>query len=150
MKTALIIISLAAVIGLAIALPPAKTIPPGWSVSRITSTEVDRACRITTLNEIVRNGDTPFPDLVKIDAEGSDLRVLAGASELIGKTDVFLLEVAIGPQLQHWENTLGNVILTMAHLGYGIFDLHDLNHGCICEASFLRNASDLARVFGVQ
>jgi hypothetical protein len=48
MKTALIIISLAAVIGLAIALPPAKTIPPGWSVSRITSTEVDRACRIYT------------------------------------------------------------------------------------------------------
>jgi FkbM family methyltransferase len=42
---------------------------------------------VTTLNEIVRSTDAPFPDLVKIDAEGFDLRVLAGASELVGKTD---------------------------------------------------------------
>jgi len=101
------------------------------------------AAPVTTLNEIVRKCDTPFPDLVKIDAEGSDLRVLAGASELVGKTDIFLLEAAIGPQLQHWENTLGNVIQTMAHVGYSIFDIHDLNHGCIGEVSFLRNASHL-------
>jgi len=60
---------------------------------------------VTTLNEIVRTSDAPFPDLVKIDAEGFDLRVLAGASELVGKTDIFLLEAQIWPQ--GWENTLG-------------------------------------------
>jgi len=103
---------------------------------------------VTTLNEIVRTSDAPFPDLVKIDAEGFDLRVLAGASELVGKTDIFLLEAAIGPQ-QHFENTLENVIQTMAHLGYTIFDIHDLNHGKgggvlgSCEVAFLRNESHL-------
>ena len=50
---------------------------------------------VTTLNEIVRTSDAPFPDMVKIDAEGFDLRVLAGASELVGKTDIFLLEATI-------------------------------------------------------
>jgi hypothetical protein len=69
---------------------------------------------VTTLNEIVRTSDAPFPDLVKIDAEGFDLRVLAGASELVVKTDIFLLEAAIWPC--GFENTLGNVIQTMAHL----------------------------------
>ena len=47
---------------------------------------------VTTLNEIVRTSNVPFPDMVKIDAEGFDLKVLAGASELLGKTDIFLLE----------------------------------------------------------
>jgi FkbM family methyltransferase len=50
---------------------------------------------VTTLNEVVRTGHAPLPDMVKIDAEGFDLRVLAGASELVGKTDIFLLEAAI-------------------------------------------------------
>jgi FkbM family methyltransferase len=102
---------------------------------------------VTTLNEIVRTSDAPFPDLVKIDAEGFDLRVLAGASELVGKTDIFLLEAQIWPR--RWENTLGNVIQTMAHLGYRIFDIHDLNYSpkygvlWLCEVTFLRNASHL-------
>ena len=39
--------------------------------------------------------DAPFPDMIKIDAEGFDLRVLAGASKLVGKTEIFLLEATI-------------------------------------------------------
>ena len=83
---------------------------------------------VITLNEIVRTSDAPYPDLVKIDAEGFDLKVIAGASELVGKTDIFLLEAAIYPQ--KLENTLVNVIQTMAQLGYRIFDIHDLNNSC--------------------
>jgi hypothetical protein len=33
--------------------------------------------------------------MVKIDAEGFDLKVLEGASDLLGRTDIFLVEVAI-------------------------------------------------------
>jgi FkbM family methyltransferase len=102
---------------------------------------------VTTLNEIVRTSGAPFPDMVKIDAEGFDLRVLAGASELVGKTDIFLLEAIIWEQ--GFENTLGNVIQTMAHAGYRILDLTDLNRSpkygvlCLCEVAFLRNGSHL-------
>lgn len=102
---------------------------------------------VMTLNEIVRTSDAPFPDLVKIDAEGFDLRVLAGASELVGKTDIFLLEAAI--YRQNCETSLENVVKTMAHLGYRIFDIHDLSYDpknivlWSCELAFLRNASHL-------
>ena len=102
---------------------------------------------VTTLNEIVRTSDAPFPDLVKIDAEGFDLKVLAGASRLVGKTDIFLLEATICAR--GLENTLENVIQTMAHLGYRIFDITDRNYSSkygvlwLCELAFLRNGSHL-------
>ena len=41
---------------------------------------------VVTLNEIVRTSTAPFPEMVKIDAEGFDLKVIAGASELLGRT----------------------------------------------------------------
>ena len=102
---------------------------------------------VTTLNDIARTSDAPFPKMVKIDAEGLDLRVLAGASEFIGKTDIFLLEAAICPQ--NLENTLGNVIQTMAQADYRIIDITELNRSpkCgalwLCEVAFLRNGSRL-------
>jgi FkbM family methyltransferase len=110
---------------------------------------------VTTLNEIVRTNDAPFPDMVKIDAEGFDLKVLTGASELVGKTEIFLLEatICVPGKLtisgQDFENTLGNVIQTMARAGYRILDITDLNRSpkygvlWLCEVAFLRNASHL-------
>jgi len=100
---------------------------------------------VTTLNEIIRTSDAPFPDMVKIDAEGFDLKVLAGATKLIGKTDLFLLEATICKQQR--ENTLRNVIEAMARAGYSIIDVTDLNRSpkygvlWLCEAAFLRNGS---------
>jgi FkbM family methyltransferase len=44
---------------------------------------------VTTLNEIVRTSDAPFPDLVKIDAEGFDLRVLAELPNWLAKPTSF-------------------------------------------------------------
>ncbi len=69
-----------------------------------SSTFVDRhdnptAQRITvpiiTLNQIVASSDAGLPEMVKIDAEGFDLKVLAGASDLLGKTDIFLVEAVV-------------------------------------------------------
>jgi FkbM family methyltransferase len=110
---------------------------------------------VTTLNEIVRTSDAPLPDMVKIDAEGFDLRVIAGASELIGKTDIFLLEAAIcadySPESGEsiLENTLTRVIDTMERSGYRIIDITDLNRSpkngvlWLCEVAFLRKGSRL-------
>lgn len=107
---------------------------------------------VTTLNEIVRSSDAPFPDMIKIDAEGFDLRALAGASELIGKTEVFLLEATICATIDgsaEFENSLGNVIHAMADAAYHIIDITDLNRSpkygvlWLCEAAFLRNGSGL-------
>lgn len=97
--------------------------------------------RVLTLNEIAASDNEPFPDMVKIDAEGYDLKVLAGASRLLGKTDIFLVEAMVcGP----YENSFLSVIQFMARAGYRLIDITGLErspkHGVLwlCELAFLR------------
>jgi FkbM family methyltransferase len=80
--------------------------------------------RVMTLNEIAAENGAPRPDMVKIDAEGFDLKVLAGGSELLGKTDVFLLEAMICQP--SYENTLARVMERMSAAGYRLVDITDL------------------------
>ena len=101
---------------------------------------------VKTLNEIVSTSSAPPPEMVKIDAEGFDLKVLAGASDLLGKTDIFLVEAVV---CGNYENSAAEVIQFMANAGYRLIDITDLNrspkHGVLwlCELAFLRDASPL-------
>lgn len=101
---------------------------------------------VKTLNEIVAASGSGMPEMVKIDAEGFDLRVLAGASELFGKTDIFLVEAVV---CGNYENSAAEVVQFMTNAGYWLMDITDLNrspkHGVLwlCELAFLRSASPL-------
>lgn len=103
---------------------------------------------VMMLNEIAASQGTP--EMVKIDAEGFDLRVLIGASELLGRTDVFLVEVTVCGSI--YENTLARVVRFMDENGYKVVDITDLNrspkHGVLwlCELAFVRNGSGLFEV----
>jgi FkbM family methyltransferase len=103
---------------------------------------------VKTLNEIVLSSGGPVPQMVKIDAEGLDLKVLAGASDLFGKTEVFFVEVAIWTN-HPYENTLAKVIPIMEQAGYHAVDITDINRSpkygvlWLCELAFLRNGSPL-------
>jgi FkbM family methyltransferase len=101
--------------------------------------------QVRTLNDIARcNG---MPDLVKIDAEGMDLKVLAGASDLFGKTEIFLVEADI--TCRAFENTLAAVVWKMDEAGYSALDITTLNRSpkfgvlWLCEVAFLRNGSEI-------
>jgi hypothetical protein len=102
---------------------------------------------ITTLNEIVRTSTAPFPDIVKIDAEGFDLKVIAGASDLLGKTDLFFVEATVFAH--HLENTIENVVATMSRAGYRVVDIPGINRSpkfgvaWLCDLAFLRTDSRL-------
>jgi Methyltransferase FkbM domain len=101
---------------------------------------------VKTLNEIVRSEGLPA-DMVKIDAEGLDLKVLVGASELFGQTDIFLVEVNIHDT--HKENALEPVIKFMNEKGYRLMEITDVNRSpkygllWLCEMAFLKNSSTL-------
>jgi len=101
---------------------------------------------VKTLNEIIRS-EGLAADMVKIDAEGLDMRVLAGASELFGTTEIFLVEVNIHDT--HKENTLEPVLKFMSEKGYHLLEITDLNRSpkdgllWLCELAFLRNDSKL-------
>jgi FkbM family methyltransferase len=100
---------------------------------------------VVTLNEIAASHG--MPQLAKIDAEGFDLRILVGASELLGRTDIFLVEVTVCASF--YENTLARVVRFMDENGYKVVDITDLNrspkHGVLwlCELAFVRNGSGL-------
>jgi hypothetical protein len=102
---------------------------------------------LRTLNEIVASSGLPVPAMVKIDAEGLDLKVLSGASELFGKTGIFLVEASIGEP--DFANTALAVIQKMSEAGYRLIDITDMNrspsHGVLwlCEFVFLSRGSKL-------
>jgi FkbM family methyltransferase len=104
------------------------------------------AVSVRTLNEIVSACSAGMSEMVKIDAEGFDLKVLAGASALLGKTDIFLVEAVV---CGNYENSAAEVIDFMANAGYRLIDITDLNrspkHGVLwlCELAFLRNGCPL-------
>jgi FkbM family methyltransferase len=106
-----------------------------------------RTVPVLSLNEIAASAGQDSPDMVKIDAEGLDLRVLAGASNLLGKTEIFLVEAVVCAG--GYENTAAEVVKFMDEAGYRLVDITDLNrspkHGVlwVCELAFLRKGSTL-------
>jgi FkbM family methyltransferase len=102
---------------------------------------------VMTLDQIVASSGLPVPDMVKIDAEGFDLKVLAGASTLLGKTEVFLVEAVVC--CPDYQNTVLELLEFMSRAGYKLIDVTELNRSpkdnvlWLCELAFLRNASPI-------
>ena len=122
---------------------PFAIAPKDNSSSLVCAGDVARQVpmRVITVDEMFASSDARPPDLIKIDAEGFDLKVLEGASNLLGKTDVILAEAMVcGP----YENRVLPLMEFMARAGYRLIDITDLErsskHGVLwlCELAFLR------------
>ncbi len=101
---------------------------------------------VKTVDQLLSEYEIPVPDVIKIDAEGFDLKVLRGASQVIGKTDVFLIEAGVGCP---FENSAARVMRTMEDFGYRLVDITELNRSpkygvlWLTELAFLRKSSAL-------
>ncbi len=93
------------------------------------------AVPVFSLEDLLDQGALPFPDIIKIDAEGLDLVVLSGASRFLSKTEVFFLEAGVSQR--EFPNTLAKVVATMNDHGYRVFDITDLNRTTGCGALWL-------------
>ena len=80
---------------------------------------------ITTVNDFIKEGKLKIPDFIKIDAEGLDLKVLKGASDCFGITEVFMVEVGVSNS--NFDNSVLNVVKFMDENGYKMFEITDLN-----------------------
>jgi hypothetical protein len=94
-----------------------------------------------------------IPQLVKIDAEGFEFEILKGARTLIGKVELFLLEL---PFFQPRGNALifSDAVAQMSRYGYEVYDFtmfmkrpYDQAMGQ-CEIAFARKDGWLRRYKG--
>jgi len=101
---------------------------------------------VVSLDDLLVSRHLPIPELVKIDAEGFDLKVLQGARSLLGKTEVILVEASV---CCPYENSVAKLVEMMNGHGYRLLDITELNrspkHGVLwlTELAFLRNSSTL-------
>lgn len=80
---------------------------------------------VVTLDEFLPTIGLPYPELIKIDAEGWDLEVLKGAESTISTAEVVLVEAAI--MNKFFKNTIADVVREMDSRGFIVFDITDLN-----------------------
>lgn len=98
-------------------------------------------CRLDT---VLAASDFGMPQIVKIDAEGLDLKVLDGAPQTVAKADVLLIEATVS--CPEYPNTAAIVFARLDAEGYRLLDITDLNrmpNGTLwlIEAVFVRKGS---------
>lgn len=80
---------------------------------------------VVALDEFLLQQSIPYPDMLKIDAEGWDLEVLKGAEKCVANAEIVLLEAAVMNKL--FANKFGVVASEMEDRGFVLFDITDLN-----------------------
>ncbi len=90
---------------------------------------------VVTLNDFLSDKGLPVPGIIKIDAEGLDLDVLAGASNFFGMTEMFLVEGAV--MNKFYPNTVLAVSNFMDTRGYRLCDMTSLNRTPVYKALWL-------------
>jgi FkbM family methyltransferase len=112
----------------------------------LTSPLPATSIKVWSLDDLLVEYSLPVPELVKIDAEGFDLKVLRGAKTLLGETDVFLSEATV---LSPAENSVAAIVKFMAENGYHLIDITEINRSpkhnvlWLTELAFLRNGCRL-------
>jgi FkbM family methyltransferase len=84
-----------------------------------------RPTAIVTIDDLFRPGGQCTgvpPDLVKIDVQGFEMEVLAGAGTLFGRTELFIIETSLYEFMPR-QPLAREVIAVMASRGYEIYDI---------------------------
>ena len=102
--------------------------------------------KVTTIDSMIGEHGGKVPEMIKIDAEGFDLKVLEGAVSALGTTEVFFIEAGT---LANFDNSLTSVLDFMNKAGYRLVEITDLNNSpenrflWLVELVFLRAESAL-------
>jgi FkbM family methyltransferase len=97
---------------------------------------------VVRLDTFIKEKKLPIPDLIKIDAEGFDIKVLTGAGDYLQKAEVVLVEVGI--MNLKMPNSAKVVLNFMDEKGFRLFEITDLNRPFknnilwLCEFVFIK------------
>jgi len=83
----------------------------------------------TTLDAIIKKHSLPFPQLMKLDTQGSELDILEGAKNAVKHTDIIVTEVAVS-SYNHGAPTFNDYIEFLADLKFvpvGLEQVHTVD-----------------------
>jgi FkbM family methyltransferase len=112
-----------------------------------------RMLPVTTLDDLVRHHLSAVPDLVKIDAEGFEIRILEGGSSILGRTEAVFLEAHLLTATDD-PCSFGNMVTRMGQYGYEPYDFTWFGKRpgdgavTLCEVVFVRRDGYLRRSLG--
>jgi FkbM family methyltransferase len=90
-----------------------------------------RLTQITTIDSLLGERGDFYPDLIKVDIQGFELKALTGAASTFGRTEMFIVEVSLF-EFMTGLPTAREVIAFMGTRGYELYDV----------PGFLRRPSD--------
>lgn len=107
-----------------------------------------RLVPVFTLDHLLETHLDGVPDVVKIDAEGFESKIMQSASKLVGKTEVFLLEAPLVDPPESWSS-FHEIVSMMRDLEYEPFEftgfcrLKSDPASRLCEIAFARRNGTL-------
>jgi FkbM family methyltransferase len=84
----------------------------------------ERSVAVVPLDALVARHSCPGPFVVKVDVEGGELEVLAGAGHVLASTQLVLLEVSLF-ELVEGSPQLADVVCAMRDLGWSPYDFYN-------------------------
>jgi FkbM family methyltransferase len=100
---------------------------------------VERTVSCARLDTVVAKEGLPPADLIKIDVQGAEIDVIAGATEAIDRCDVLIAELSL-VRYNHNAPLMGDVIAAVGRHGLRCVDvceLHRTGAGSVLQADFL-------------
>jgi FkbM family methyltransferase len=124
-----------------------------WGSSFLYEGVDAREVEVVTVDDLVASGELRAPDLMKLDVQGYELEVLAGAADTIERCEVIILEVRLfrgrpGMPMLH------EAIDWMVQHGFRPYEIADVLRRPLdgamaqCDVVFVREGSELLRVEG--
>ncbi|GGD84968.1 FkbM family methyltransferase [Planktosalinus lacus] len=102
---------------------------------------------VNRLDNVIEKHRLPLPDILKIDAEGFDIKVLKGAGKYLIEIEIILVEV--GVMNKRVPNNVKEVVNFLDEKGFMFFDITDLNRPFenkilwLCEFVFIKKNGKL-------
>lgn len=101
-------------------LPP---LPNDWLQASITEMGQEQV-RVLPLDKLADGEKLPLPDLVKIDVQGFEAKVIAGGASTLRGTQRMVVEVSLKP-IYRDQPLLTEVLFTLTQSGFRLTDISD-------------------------
>lgn len=99
----------------------------GSSVLDVGAEGVRREVPSVRLDDVCRQKGLRGPYVLKIDAEGAELQVLAGASQVLRDTELVILEVSLFEFFARCP-VLAEIVAAMRQVGFVVYDVVDFHY----------------------